>query len=135
MIDEPTMSQRAEVASNQQKPQQRTPPEEWYPSVPTAPVMAQIQPRTTNECLHCVRLPYPVPRSYFIALQLGITRHPPRGTFFVTRPPTYSTHPAPNPNRIAITRFYPPPDQQTLETVTPHRVLEKRTRWRNSINL
>uniref|UniRef100_A0A915J1F1 Uncharacterized protein n=1 Tax=Romanomermis culicivorax TaxID=13658 RepID=A0A915J1F1_ROMCU len=64
MFDEPTTSQQAGVAGEQQKPQRtvreykipyrrhgrpRTPPEEWYPSVPTAPIMAQIQPRTTDE--------------------------------------------------------------------------------------
>uniref|UniRef100_A0A915IH92 Uncharacterized protein n=1 Tax=Romanomermis culicivorax TaxID=13658 RepID=A0A915IH92_ROMCU len=52
------MIDKAEVASNQQKPQQilreykilqRTPPQEWYPSVPTTPITAQIQPRTTDE--------------------------------------------------------------------------------------
>uniref|UniRef100_A0A915I7N2 Uncharacterized protein n=1 Tax=Romanomermis culicivorax TaxID=13658 RepID=A0A915I7N2_ROMCU len=66
MIDEPMTSQQAEVASNQQKPQriireykipyrqfgrQHTPPEEWYPSIPTAPITAQIQPRTTDEII------------------------------------------------------------------------------------
>uniref|UniRef100_A0A915HIW1 Uncharacterized protein n=1 Tax=Romanomermis culicivorax TaxID=13658 RepID=A0A915HIW1_ROMCU len=64
MMDEPTTSQQAEVASDQQKPQrivreykipyrrfgrQRTPPEERYPSVPTVPITAQIQLRTTDE--------------------------------------------------------------------------------------
>uniref|UniRef100_A0A915JQ57 Uncharacterized protein n=1 Tax=Romanomermis culicivorax TaxID=13658 RepID=A0A915JQ57_ROMCU len=64
MIDKLKMSQQAEVASIQQKPQlimreykiphqpfgkQRTPPEEWYTSVPTAPITAQIQLQTTDE--------------------------------------------------------------------------------------
>uniref|UniRef100_A0A915L2M0 Uncharacterized protein n=1 Tax=Romanomermis culicivorax TaxID=13658 RepID=A0A915L2M0_ROMCU len=64
MIDEPSTSQQAEIASEQQKPQRtvreykipyrrhgrpRTPPEERYPSVPTAPITAQIQLRTTDE--------------------------------------------------------------------------------------
>uniref|UniRef100_A0A915KQM7 Uncharacterized protein n=1 Tax=Romanomermis culicivorax TaxID=13658 RepID=A0A915KQM7_ROMCU len=66
MIDEPTRSQQAEMASFQQKPQQivreykilhhrfgkqRTPLEERYPSIPTAPIMAQILLRTTSEVI------------------------------------------------------------------------------------
>uniref|UniRef100_A0A915IN98 Uncharacterized protein n=1 Tax=Romanomermis culicivorax TaxID=13658 RepID=A0A915IN98_ROMCU len=66
MIDEPMTSQQAEVASVQQKPQQiireykiphrrfgkqRTPPKKWYPSVPTVPITAEIQPRTTDEVI------------------------------------------------------------------------------------
>uniref|UniRef100_A0A915JR58 Uncharacterized protein n=1 Tax=Romanomermis culicivorax TaxID=13658 RepID=A0A915JR58_ROMCU len=64
MIDEPTTSQQVEMASKQQKPQRtvreykipyrqhgrpRTPPKEQYPSVPTAPITAQIQLRMTDE--------------------------------------------------------------------------------------
>uniref|UniRef100_A0A915K4Z7 Uncharacterized protein n=1 Tax=Romanomermis culicivorax TaxID=13658 RepID=A0A915K4Z7_ROMCU len=66
MINEPTMLQQAGVATVQQKPQQivqeykirhcqfgkqQTPPEERYTSVPTAPITAQIQPRTTHEVI------------------------------------------------------------------------------------
>uniref|UniRef100_A0A915KRM3 Uncharacterized protein n=1 Tax=Romanomermis culicivorax TaxID=13658 RepID=A0A915KRM3_ROMCU len=66
MIDEPTTSQQAEEATDQQKPQrivreykilyrqfgkQRMPPEERYPSLPTAPITAQIQPLTTDEVI------------------------------------------------------------------------------------
>uniref|UniRef100_A0A915JE21 Uncharacterized protein n=1 Tax=Romanomermis culicivorax TaxID=13658 RepID=A0A915JE21_ROMCU len=69
-IDEPTTSQQTETTSEQQKSQQtvreykvpyrrhsrqRTPPEQRYPSVPTAPTTAQIQPRTTDELMRSSR--------------------------------------------------------------------------------
>uniref|UniRef100_A0A915KQC7 Uncharacterized protein n=1 Tax=Romanomermis culicivorax TaxID=13658 RepID=A0A915KQC7_ROMCU len=64
MVDQPSTSQQAEIASEQ--PQRtvreykipygrhgrpRTPPKERYPSVPTVPITAQIQPRTTDEVI------------------------------------------------------------------------------------
>uniref|UniRef100_A0A915JFE7 Uncharacterized protein n=1 Tax=Romanomermis culicivorax TaxID=13658 RepID=A0A915JFE7_ROMCU len=54
MVDEPTMSQQVEMASKQQQlrliaRKQQTPPEKRYPSVPTAPVTAQILPPSTTD--------------------------------------------------------------------------------------
>uniref|UniRef100_A0A915JQ37 Uncharacterized protein n=2 Tax=Romanomermis culicivorax TaxID=13658 RepID=A0A915JQ37_ROMCU len=66
MIDKPTTSQQAEMAEEQKQPKRTvceykilhrrfgrpcTPPEKWYPSVPSAPITAQILPRTTEETI------------------------------------------------------------------------------------